>query len=91
MHRKFFGVRCIPTITDKRNCDNGSLLNISVLLKISNSVILIIYIQRSHDFGGEDDIFIKRKLSSLLFVNRLIENYIQELNEGSENNYISNY
>lgn len=46
------------------------------------------YVQRSHDFGGEDDIFIKRKLSSLLFVNRLIGNHIRELNEGSEHNAI---
>ncbi len=49
------------------------------------------YIQRSHDFGGEDDIFIKRKLSSLLFVNRLIGNHIRELNEGSEHNAIGNF
>ncbi|XP_046643877.1 sorting nexin-13-like [Daphnia pulicaria] len=47
-----------------------------------------IAIMRSHDFGGEDDIFIKRKLSSLLFVNRLIGNHIRELNEGSEHNAI---
>lgn len=47
-----------------------------------------IAIMRSHDFGGEDGIFVKRRLSSLLFVDRVIKNHIQELNEGKERNSI---
>lgn len=46
--------------------------------------------KRSHDFGGEDGIFVKRRLSSLLFVDRVIKNHIQELNEGKERNSIGN-
>ncbi|XP_045026303.1 sorting nexin-13 isoform X3 [Daphnia magna] len=45
-------------------------------------------LKRSHDFGGEDGIFVKRRLSSLLFVDRVIKNHIQELNEGKERNSI---
>lgn len=41
--------------------------------------------KRSHDLGGEDDIVVKQRLSSLLYVKKLVDHRRQKLGEGNDN------
>lgn len=48
-------------------------------------------IKRSHDIGGEDDIVIKQRLSSLLYVKKIVDHRLQKMGEGSDSDSIGQY
>lgn len=67
-----------------------ALLVIFSLIFNSHSMKLFLFImeQRSHDIGGEDDIVIKQRLSSLLYVKKLVDHRLQKMGEGSDSDSI---
>lgn len=58
--------------------------NVEELHAVRESVTHEIAVQRSRDSGGDEDAEIKQQLNSLLFVQKVVDNRIRQLQEGIE-------